>query len=70
MKPPCVHRRDQACGCCGFPLHVTDAACSLSAGVEGEGDAELEPADAGAEGEDVPGTYSHVMLRPGAHRLP
>jgi hypothetical protein len=56
MKPPCFHRRDQAGGSCGFPLHVTDASCSLSPGVQGEGDAEFEPSDAGAEGEDVPGT--------------
>lgn len=26
MKPPRFHRRDQACGGCGFPLHVTYAA--------------------------------------------
>lgn len=56
MKPPCFHRRDQACGGCGFPLHVTDPTASLSAGVEGEQDSELEATDAGAEGEDVSGT--------------
>ena len=56
MKPPRFHARDQAGGSCGFPLHVTDAACSLSAMVEGELQSELEPTDAGADGEDVPGT--------------
>ncbi len=60
MKPPCVHRRDQACGGCGFPLHVTDAASNLSPMVKGEQDSELQSADPGAEGEDVLGTYSHV----------
>jgi hypothetical protein len=55
-KPPRIHRRDQACGGCGFPLHVTDAAASLSPGVEGEQDSELEPSGAGAEGEDIAGT--------------
>lgn len=53
MKPPCFHRRDQACGCCGFPLHVQDAAALLSQGVKGELDAEFEPADPGAEAENV-----------------
>jgi hypothetical protein len=56
MKPPRVHRRDQACGCSSFPLHVTDAACSLSPGVQGKGDSEFEPSDPCAEGEDIPGT--------------
>nr|WP_244309740.1 hypothetical protein [Sphingobium fuliginis] len=56
MKPPCFHRRDQACACCCFPLHVADAAASLSPMVESEQDAEFETADACAEGEDVPGT--------------
>jgi hypothetical protein len=64
MKPPRTHRRDQASGGCGFPLHVTDASCSLSAGVEGEGDAEFEASDASAEGQDVSGTNSHVMPPP------
>lgn len=57
MKPPCFHRRDQACGCCGFPLHVTDAAQSLSAMVESEGDSEFEASN--------PGTYSHDI-----HQIP
>ena len=56
MKPPRFHRRDQTGGCCGFPLHVADASCSLSPGVQGEGDAEFETSDASAQGEDVPGT--------------
>jgi len=56
MKPPCFHRRAKACGGCDFPLHVADAACSLSPMIEGKGDAELKSSDAGAEGEDVPGT--------------
>lgn len=56
MKPPCVHRRDQACGGCGFPLHVADAPASLSPMMEGEQDAEFKSTDPGAEGEDVSGT--------------
>jgi hypothetical protein len=59
MKPPRFHARDQACGCRGFPLHVADAAASLSEMVESKQDSELEPSDAGTEGEDVadrPGT--------------
>ena len=55
MKPPCLHRRDQACGGCGFPLHVADPSASLSPMMEGEQDAEFKSADAGAEGQDVPG---------------
>jgi hypothetical protein len=57
MKPPCFHARDQACGGCGFPLHVQDAA---RAGFS-DGDAEFEAADPGAETEDIEGTYSHVI---------
>lgn len=49
MKPPRRHARDQACGGRGFPLHVSDTA---SSGL-GNSDAELQSADAGAEGEDV-----------------
>lgn len=64
MKPPRFHTRDQACGCCGFPLHVTDPAASLSEIVESEQDAEFEAADSCAEGEDVagrtPGMKSHI----------
>lgn len=56
MKPPCFHRRDQACGGCSFPLHVADPAASLSEMPESEQDAELKSADPGAQGEDVPGT--------------
>lgn len=52
MKPPRFHACDQACGGRGFPLHVSDAARS---GL-GNADAEFQPADAGAEGQDVPGT--------------
>jgi hypothetical protein len=48
MKPPRFHRSAQACGGSGFPLHVADAAASLSPMMEGEHDAELESADAGA----------------------
>nr|WP_254913686.1 hypothetical protein [Sphingobium sp. Z007] len=55
MKPPCFHRRDQACGCCNFPLHVADAAASLSAIMEGEQDSEFEASNASAEGHDVAG---------------
>ena len=62
MKPPRFHRRDQACGGSGFPLHVTDAPASLSPMMEGEQDAEFESADSGAEREDVahsPSTGRH-----------
>ncbi len=55
MKPPRFHRRDQAGGCSSFPLHVTDAAHSLSAMMVGELQSKLEPADAGADGEGVDG---------------
>lgn len=56
MKPPRFHARDQACGCAGFPLHVSDAARVGS----GNSDAEVEPADAGAEAD---GMKSHVTRR-------
>lgn len=46
MKPPCFHRRDQTCGCCGFPLHVQDAARLFAAQSESEADAEFKPSDA------------------------
>jgi hypothetical protein len=63
MKPPALHRRDQAGSGRCFPLHVTDASTSLGAAVQSEEDSKLEPADAGAQGEYVPGTKSHVMHR-------
>jgi len=56
MKPPCVHRRDQACGSCGFPLHVADASASLTPMMQGEQDAEFKSSDACAQREDVAGT--------------
>lgn len=57
MKPPCFHRRDQRRGGSDFPLHVTDRARRRKAQIlMGKLDAEFEPADAGAEGEDVSGT--------------
>jgi len=56
MKPPRFHARDQACGGCGFPLHVTDASSLFAVDAESEGDAEFEPADASAQAEDVSGT--------------
>jgi hypothetical protein len=62
MKPPRFHRRDQAGGGSSFPLHVTDAAASLSAMMVGELQSKLKPADAGADAEDVEGRYSHVMV--------
>lgn len=66
MKPPCFHRRCQACGGSGFPLHVADAASCEAVKSESEPDAEFKPADAGTEREDVSGTISHtVYLRPG-----
>ena len=52
MKPPRFHARDQACGCCRFPLHVHD---SMASGF-GDADAEFEPADASAEGQNSGGT--------------
>lgn len=56
MKPPCFHRRDQACGGCGFPLHVADASASLSPIEESKLDAEFKASDPCAQGEDVSGT--------------
>ena len=56
MKPPVFHRRDQACGGCGFPLHVADAASIFAAQSESEGNSEFKPTDAGAEGDDISGT--------------
>lgn len=64
IQPPRVHRRDQARGGSGFPLDVADAADSLSPMVEGEGDAELESADAGAQGQQLAGTWSHIHRGP------
>jgi hypothetical protein len=45
MKPPCFHRRDQACGCCCFPLQVADASASLSPMMEGKLQSEFESTD-------------------------
>ena len=56
MKPPCFHRRDQACGGCGFPLHVTDAADILSPMPVGEPQSKLKASDAGTDAEHVNGT--------------
>lgn len=56
MKPPCFHRRDQACGCCGFPLHVSDPATALSATCESKVDSEFESSNSCAQAEDIPGT--------------
>lgn len=56
MKPPAFHRRNQACGGCGFPLHVADAASMFTAQSESEGNSEFKPTDAGAEGDDISGT--------------
>lgn len=53
MKPPRVHRRNQAGRGSGFPLHVTDPASIASAKAFAEHDAEFESADAGTETEDV-----------------
>ena len=62
MKPPRVHRRNQACRSSGFPLHVTDPASIASAKVLAKEDAEFKPSDAGAQSKDgSDGTYSHVM---------
>jgi hypothetical protein len=56
MKPPALHRRDQAGSGRCFPLHVTDASASLGAATESEQDSELKSSDSGAEAEDIPGT--------------
>lgn len=55
MKPPCFHRRNQACGGCALPLQVSDSSALHSQGVEGELDAEFKSSDAGADAEDVEG---------------
>jgi len=52
MKPPCFHRRDQARGGCGFPLHEADLASARNR----QTDTKVEPSDAGAEGQHVDGT--------------
>ena len=49
-----LHTRDQDGGRVGFPLHETDGSCRGA----GESDAEVESADAGAEGQ-----YSQAMIR-------
>lgn len=71
MKPPRFHRRDQACGGCGFPLHVAEAADNLSPMMVGELQAEFEASDACADGEDVDsadiasaGRWSHIHAAP------
>lgn len=51
MEPPVFHARDQDAGCRGFPLHVADGASRWL----GKSDAEVESADASAEGEATPG---------------
>lgn len=62
MKPPRVHRRNQARRSSGFPLHVTDPAHIASAKVLAKADAEFETSDTGAQADGVEGgTYSHVM---------
>ncbi len=57
MKPPCFHRRDQRRGGSDFPLHVAYRARRRKAQIlMGEHDAEFEPSDTGAEGENMVGT--------------
>jgi hypothetical protein len=51
MKPPCFHRRDQARGGCGFPLHEAYRASVRKR----QTDTEFKSSNAGAEGEDVDG---------------
>lgn len=51
MKPPALHRRDQSGSGAGFPLHVSDRAMSGFDKV----DADVEPADACAHADAVPG---------------
>lgn len=51
-----LHARCQKRGGCGFPLHVSDAARSVSGKLGGEFDAEPEATSAGAEFDDVEGT--------------
>jgi hypothetical protein len=50
------HRRDQVGGGEGFPLHQSDRA---AASAQREVDAEIEAADAGAEGEGSDGSWIH-----------
>lgn len=58
MKPPALHRRDQRGSGSGFPLHVSDRAMSGFDKV----DADVESADACADGDAVPGgRYSGGM---------
>lgn len=52
MNPPCLHARDQRRDRRGFPLHVTDASRSGF----GNSDAKFQPADPGAEAEQMDGT--------------
>nr|WP_242446032.1 hypothetical protein [Sphingopyxis lindanitolerans] len=69
MKPPRFHRRNQAGDGSNFPLHVADAAHSLSAMMVGELQSEFEASDAGADAESVDGRasggrYNQVMPHP------
>ena len=52
MKPPCFHRRNQARGGCGFPLHVAYRASVR----QRQTDAKLKSADTGTEGQYAGGT--------------
>lgn len=54
------HAVDQLRGGRCFPLHVSDATRSG----HGEFDTESESSGSGAQFDDVPGTYSHVIPRP------
>lgn len=59
-----LHTRDQDCGCSGFPLNETDSPIGIS---EGNGEPVFEPADSGAQGNSVDGTYSHIGLKSGSY---
>lgn len=61
IQPPLAHARDQTRDCEGFPFDVTDRARLAACSSESFCEAEVEPSDAGADGEDV-GRYSHTLL--------
>jgi hypothetical protein len=52
------HARDKEAGDVGFSLNPTDDASSWMR----QSDGEIKPAVAGAEGEDTPGTYNHIVV--------
>jgi hypothetical protein len=55
IQPPFFHASDQVRDCEGFPFDVTDRASAEACSSESVVEAEVEPSDTGAEGEDVDG---------------